>query len=74
MAVVDNREFTSLKRRIQTLESQVADLVEQLSAYQSGTDKNPNTGVYVSDGKSGAVAKLDYDGSAGTVRVTKVRQ
>ncbi len=63
----------ALKRRVQTLESRLEDLAERISAYQSGTDKNPNTGVFVSDGNGAGVAKLDYDSAAGTVRVTKVR-
>ena len=70
----DSAELAKLKRRVQTLESRVEDLAERLSAYQSGSDKNPNTAVYVKDGKSGSVAALDYDAENGTVRVTKVRQ
>ena len=66
-------KVAALERRIGTLESRLEDLAERISAYQSGTDKNPNTGVFVSDGQSGNVAKLDYDSAGGTVRVTKVR-
>ena len=66
-------EVAALKRRIQTLESRLEDLAERVSVYQSGSDKNPNTGVFVADGKSGSVAKLDYDSAGGIVRVTKVR-
>jgi hypothetical protein len=66
-------ELTALRRRVQTLESRLEDLAERVSAYQSGTDKNPNTGVFVSDGDTGGVAKLDYDSANGNVRVTKVR-
>ena len=66
-------KLTALQRRVQTLESRLEDLSERLSAYQSGTDKNPNTGVFVSDGNSGGVAKLDYDSANNNVRVTKVR-
>ena len=62
-----------LLRRVQTLESQVADLLERPSSYASGTDKNPNTGVFVADSTGGGVAKLDYNSTSGTVRVTKVR-
>jgi len=62
-----------LLRRIQTLESQVADLLDRPSVYASGTDKNPNTGVFISDSKGGGVGKLDYDSVAGTGRFTKVR-
>jgi hypothetical protein len=74
VAVDDSVELAKLKRRLQTVESRLQDLVETLSAYQSGTEKNPNTGVYVSDSKTGATAKLDYDADADAVRVTKVRQ
>ena len=66
-------KLTALQRRVQTLESRLEDLAERISAYQSGTDKNPNTGVFVADGQGGGVAKLDYDSAGGTVRVTKVR-
>ena len=66
-------DLNSLKRRIQTLESRLEDLAERLSAYQSGSDKNPNSAVYVKDGKSGSVAALDYDAANDSVRVTKVR-
>ena len=66
-------EITALRRRVQTLESRLQDLAERLSVYQSGSDKNPNSAVFVKDGESGSVAKLDYNATSGTVRVTKVR-
>lgn len=66
-------KLTALERRINTLESRVQDLTERVSAYQSGTDKNPNTGVFVSDSKSGGVGVMDYDSANNSVRVTKVR-
>lgn len=67
------RDLNALKRRVQTLESQVAELVERVSAYESGTVNNPNKAIYVSDGKDGAVAKVDFDASLGALRATKVR-
>ena len=67
-------DLATLKRRVQTLESRLEDLAERLSVYESGSDKNPNRAMYVSDGKDGAVAKVDFDAAAGTLRVTKVRQ
>lgn len=72
--MAEDHELTRLKRRVQTLESRLTDLTERLSAYESGTDKNPNTAVYISDGRGGSVAKLDYDAENDNVRVTKVRQ
>lgn len=66
-------ELNKLMRRMQTLESRLQDLAERLSAYESGTDKNPNRAVYVQDGQGSGVAKVDFDASAGTLRVTKVR-
>ena len=66
-------KLDAIMRRVQTLESQVADLLERPSSYASGTGKNPNTGVFVADSAGSGVAKLDYDSASGTVRVTKVR-
>ena len=65
-------QYDKLLRRIQTLESQVADLLDRPSAYESGTEKNPQNGLFVKDGSGSGAAKLDYDSAAGTVRVTKV--
>jgi hypothetical protein len=66
-------DFNTLKRRIQTLEAQMADLVERLSAYESGTEKNPNRALYLSDGKDGATAQVDFNAADNTLRITKVR-
>lgn len=68
-----NPEIARLRRDVSTLQSQVADLVQRLSAFQVGSKNNPMKGLYVADTKGSGVAIFDFDAVNTAVRVTKVR-
>ncbi|RKX38770.1 MAG: hypothetical protein DRP64_15195 [Verrucomicrobia bacterium] len=70
MAPLD--KLNAAMRRIQTLESRLEDMAERLSIYESGSEKNPNTALYLSDGRGGKKAKIDFDSSTGALRIKKV--
>lgn len=71
--MAEDAELAKLERKVQTLESQIADLLDRERAYRLGTDKNPMQGIYIADTQGSGVGILDYDAASDALRVKKVR-
>lgn len=61
-----------LEARIRELEQEVRKL-KKAQQNVLGTRDNPIRATYLVDGKTGAVARVDYDSANSTVRTTKER-
>ena len=62
-----------LETRVRELEQKQRERDEKAQKLVLGTQQVPLTTIYLRDGKTGAVSKVDYDSSTGALRVTKVR-
>ena len=64
--------YDDVLRRLEELEQKARD-AERPQKLVLGTATNPVLVVYLRDERTGSVAKVTYDGDAGTIRTEKVR-
>lgn len=65
--------MADLETRVRELEQKQRERDQRPQKSVLGSRDVPLLTIFLRDGKTGAVAQVDYDSSAGALRVTKVR-